>query len=163
MEHEAHHHSQPGYPHETQTHKESRIKVATQRHRHPSSMSQRLDIPDRASQAALEPMPVHATNWPHAPRTDNSDSDDELHRGIMMVLRRPSTLQTTRGRSSSPWKHRISDSIIARLSRRTHRTRRVNRLTNPRLDPSSARVVIIAKLHTWTSHNGRQPPSSPNP
>jgi hypothetical protein len=42
--HWAHHHSQPGYPHETQTHKESRNKVATQGHRHHSSTSQRLRL-----------------------------------------------------------------------------------------------------------------------
>jgi hypothetical protein len=113
------------------------------------------DITDRASQTAPEPMPAHATNWPHAPRTDSSDSDDELHKGIMLILHRPSTLQTTCGRSSSPRKHRISNSIAAHLSRRTHRTRRVNRLTKPRLDPSFARVIIFATLHTWTSHSSR--------
>jgi hypothetical protein len=42
--HWAYHHSQPGYSHETQTHKESRIKVATQCHRHHSSTSQRLRL-----------------------------------------------------------------------------------------------------------------------
>jgi hypothetical protein len=60
------------------------------------------DFPNSAPQTAPEPMPAHATNWPHAPRTDSSDSDDELHKGIMLNLRRPSTLQTTPGRSSSP-------------------------------------------------------------
>jgi hypothetical protein len=110
-------------------------------------------FPDRASQTAPEPTPTYATNWPHAPRTNSSESDDELHKGIMLVLRRPRTLRTTCGRSSSPRKHRISDSIAAKLSRRTHQTRRVNRLTKSRLDPSSARAIIFAKLHTWTSHS----------
>jgi hypothetical protein len=80
------------------------------------------DIPDRASQTAPEPIPAHATNWPHLPRTDSSESDDELHKGIMLVLRRPSTQQTTRGRSSSPRRHRNSNSIAAWLGWRTHHT-----------------------------------------
>jgi hypothetical protein len=82
--------------------------------------------PIRASQTAPDPMPAHATNWPHAPRTDISKSDDGLHMGVMLVLRRPSTLQTTRDRSSSPQRrYRSSDSTAAQHSRRTHRTRRV--------------------------------------
>jgi hypothetical protein len=60
------------------------------------------DFPNRAPQTAPEPMPAYATNWPHAPRTDSSDSDDELHKGIMLDLRRPSTLQITHDRSSWP-------------------------------------------------------------
>jgi hypothetical protein len=84
------------------------------------------DFPNRAPQTALEPMPAHATNWPHAPMADSSDSEDELHKGIMLDLRRPSTLQTTHGKSSSPqWRHRSFDSTAAQLSRRTHRTRRI--------------------------------------
>jgi hypothetical protein len=82
--------------------------------------------PIRASQTAPEPRPVHATNWPHTPRTDSSKSDDELHKGIMLDLRRPSTLQTTRHRSSPPQRcHRSSDSTAAQQSRRTHQTHRV--------------------------------------
>jgi hypothetical protein len=43
--------------------------------------------PIRAAPTAPEPMSAHATNWPHAPRTDSSDSADEFHMGIMQVLR----------------------------------------------------------------------------
>jgi hypothetical protein len=112
------------------------------------------DFPNRALQTASELMPAHATNWPHALRTDNSDLDDEIHKGIMLVLHRPSTLQTTRGQLSSPQKrYRKSDSTVAWLRRRTHRTRWVDRLMKPRLHPSSARVIIFAKMHTWTSHS----------
>ena len=34
-------------------------------------------------------MTAHANRWPHAPTTDNSDFDDEPHKGNMQDLRRP--------------------------------------------------------------------------
>ena len=45
-------------------------------------------FPNIASQTALDPMPAYANNWPHAPRTDISESDDELQKGNMQDLRR---------------------------------------------------------------------------
>ena len=128
--HWTHHHNQPGYPHKTQAHRRraalrlprSVIVITPPR---ASDSDFTSDFPNRASQTAPAPMSAHAISWPHVPRTDNSDSDDELHKRIMLVLRRPGTLQTTGGRSSSPQiHHRNSDSIATQRSRRTHRTRR---------------------------------------
>jgi hypothetical protein len=123
------------------------------------------DFPNRAPQTAPEPMPAHATNWPHASRTDNSNSDDELHKGIMLDLRRPSTLQTIRDRSSSPRRcHRNSDSTAAWHSRRTHRTRRIEPTNEAPPRPifrSSHHLCQTAHLDlTQQPDNHHHPPNS---